>query len=58
MAIEYACERCSGTGVTADAWMEWDIPRQAWVVATIFEYGFCHECSRATRLFGRAIVKE
>jgi hypothetical protein len=48
--IDYACERCGRSGVTRDAWAEWDVAAQCWVLGETFDYAFCHQCHRETRL--------
>lgn len=48
--VEYACERCGGTAVTRDAWAEWDAGSQSWRLAEVFDFAFCHNCHRETRL--------
>lgn len=45
-----SCERCGSNAVTRDAWAEWSAEAQAWVLAEIFDFAFCHECHRETRL--------
>ncbi|WP_188054108.1 MULTISPECIES: hypothetical protein [unclassified Sphingosinithalassobacter] len=57
MALEYACERCGGTAVTRDAWAEWDVAAQAWVLSAVFDYAHCHECHRDTRLVERPATR-
>jgi hypothetical protein len=56
--VEYACERCGGAAVTRDAWAEWDIEAQAWVPSAIFEFAFCHQCHRETRLVEKLLPGE
>jgi hypothetical protein len=56
MAIEYRCERCSGTQVMAEAWAEWDCAHQQWRVAETFDYAVCHDCLRQTRLVAHSIA--
>jgi hypothetical protein len=53
--IEYACEHCSGTAVTRDAWAEWKIADQAWALAEMFDFAFCHQCHRETHLTERPV---
>lgn len=54
-AIEYACEHCRGTAVTRDAWAEWHVADQVWALAEMFDFAFCHECHRETRLTERPV---
>ncbi|WP_169798343.1 hypothetical protein [Sphingomonas soli] len=51
--IEFACERCGGTAVTRDAWAEWHVPFQVWTLSEVFDFAFCHQCHRDTRLVVR-----
>ena len=52
--VEFACERCGGLAVTRDAWAEWHVPSQAWKLSEMFDFAFCHQCHRETRLVERA----
>jgi hypothetical protein len=51
--LEYACERCGGVAITRDAWAEWDVEQQAWKLSEVFDFAFCHECHRETRVAAR-----
>lgn len=53
--IEFACAHCSGTAVTRDAWAEWNITDQAWALAEMFDFAFCHQCHRETQLTERPV---
>jgi hypothetical protein len=53
--VEHACERCGGIAVTRDAWAEWDVSSQAWILSETFDFAFCHQCHRETRLVVRAL---
>lgn len=48
--ILYVCEGCGTPGVTREAWAAWDVEAQAWVLAEMFDYAFCHRCHRRTQL--------
>lgn len=52
-AIEYVCEHCGGVAVTRDAWAEWHVALQAWALSAVFDFAFCHQCHRETRLVER-----
>lgn len=54
--IEYGCERCGSTSVTRDAWAEWDAKRQSWELAAMFDFAWCHDCARASRLIERKVT--
>ncbi|WP_276605809.1 hypothetical protein [Sphingomonas gei] len=40
--------------MTRDAWAEWNLESQAWVLSEIFDFAFCHTCARESRLTERA----
>jgi len=46
----YRCERCGSVAVTRDAWAEWDVEGQRWVLCDLFDFAFCHTCHRETKL--------
>ena len=56
--VDYVCERCGGAAVTRDAWAEWDAEAQAWVPSAIFDFAFCHQCHRETRLSERPLTND
>jgi hypothetical protein len=41
---------CGGNTVTRDAWAEWDIDTQEWILGAAYDYAFCHGCQQETRL--------
>jgi hypothetical protein len=56
--VEYACERCGGVAVTRDAWAEWSLENQVWILSETFDFAFCHQCHREARLVERAAAQE
>jgi hypothetical protein len=48
--IDIVCAGCGGNSVTRDAWAEWDADAQDWVLGSVFDQGFCHDCEEETRL--------
>lgn len=42
--VRMVCERCGSELVTRDAWAEWDIDQQEWVLAAVYDNAFCHKC--------------
>lgn len=51
--IKIVCNRCGSDDVRRDAWAEWDVASQAWVLGTVFDAGYCEgECE------GEASLKE
>ncbi len=53
--VEHCCTHCGGTAVTRDAWVEWEVAQQAWVISALFDFAFCHHCHRQTQLVERAV---
>jgi hypothetical protein len=56
--IIFVCEGCGTPGVTREAWAAWDVATQAWVLAEMFDYAFCHRCHRRTQLEQRRVEGE
>ena len=50
MRITYVCETCGGNTVTRDAWAEWNVAEQDWVLGAAYDYAFCHDCQEETHL--------
>lgn len=48
--VNYVCERCGGNVVTRDAWAEWDVEAQDWVLGAAFDCAYCHDCEEETNL--------
>lgn len=42
--ISIACSVCGSNNVSRDAWADWDVASQAWVLGALFDQGFCHRC--------------
>lgn len=53
--IEIACEHCGHLGVMREAWAEWNVAAQHWVMAQMFDFAFCLNCHRSTRIVARVI---
>lgn len=48
--VRIICHTCGSELVTRDAWAEWDVDAQDWVLASIYDYAFCHNCEEETRI--------
>lgn len=48
--IAIVCRDCGGNNVARDAWAEWDVETQDWVLGPVFDQGFCYDCEREARL--------
>lgn len=38
-----------------EAWAEWNVAAQDWVMAQMFDFAFCLNCHRSTRIVARVI---
>ena len=48
--IAIICGTCGSDEVSRDAWANWDIGTQEWVLGSVFDDGFCHRCECESRL--------
>lgn len=48
--VDFVCGRCGGNSVARDAWAEWDVCEQDWVLGAAFDHAFCHDCNEETHL--------
>jgi hypothetical protein len=44
MKIKKVCEECGSDNVYVEAYAEWDVDAQAWVLATKFDNCYCSSC--------------
>lgn len=42
--ITIVCSKCGSDHVSRDAWADWDVESQDWVLGAVFDAGFCHRC--------------
>jgi hypothetical protein len=42
--VTMVCSTCGSENVLVDAWAEWDVENQSWVVAETFKNAICNEC--------------
>ena len=50
MPVTYICASCGSDDVSRDAWAEWSVEEQRWVLRTEFDYAHCHRCDLETNL--------
>lgn len=50
MKIAIRCARCGSSDVSRDAWGDWDVGAQDWVLRTVFDHAHCHDCEDETSL--------
>jgi hypothetical protein len=48
--VIFLCERCGSKRVTLDAWAEWDVDQQEWVLGATYDQTYCHKCDGETHL--------
>lgn len=48
--VEMICGNCGSTEFSRDAWGDWDVGAQEWVLRTVFDHAHCHNCEGETRL--------
>ena len=48
--VRVVCGACGSEDVSRDAWGDWDVATQAWVLRTVFDFAHCHACDAETRL--------
>ena len=53
--LQMVCETCGSTDVSRDAWGDWDVEAQDWVLGTVFDYAHCHACDGETNIEERPV---
>jgi hypothetical protein len=53
--VRMVCGACGSEDVSRDAWGDWDVDVQRWVLRTVFDYAHCHVCDCETRLLERPL---
>lgn len=48
--LRMVCGTCGSEDVSRDAWSDWDVATQDWVLRTVFDYAHCHACDDETRI--------
>jgi len=54
--IAIVCGTCGSDEVSRDAWADWDIGKQEWVLGAVFDYGHCHRCGCESSLIEVALT--
>ena len=51
MKFRFICRSCGSDSVVTDAYAQWDVATQSWIVVDCFDKGaFCSPCGGETRL--------
>jgi hypothetical protein len=48
--VQILCSVCGSADVSRDAWADWDVAKQKWVLRVAFDYAHCHRCDTETQL--------
>ena len=57
--IKYICSQCGSDDVLSDAYAEWDVIGQHWLLQNTFDKGaYCNACGGETSLDGVALSEE
>ena len=40
----YVCDECGSTNILRDAWAEWNVEKQDWVLSEYFDNTECGDC--------------
>ena len=50
MKIDIICRKCGSRDVRRDAWAAWNVEKQDWELAEVFDAGFCATCDQEQSL--------
>lgn len=53
--VTMVCETCGSDDVVRDAWAEWDVGSQEWVLRTVFDQAVCETCDGETHIVERPV---
>lgn len=53
--VTMVCRTCGSEDVVRDAWADWDVDAQDWVLSQTFDYAFCNSCEGDTRIEERLL---
>jgi len=58
--VQMICEKCGSTQVLRDAWAEWDVESQEWVLQNVFDHAVCESdvCNGAETAIDEVPVEE
>lgn len=46
--VRMVCSRCFSEDVYYDAWSQWDVAKQEWVIGPTFDFAYCTRCDGET----------
>lgn len=56
--IKYVCRYCGSDNVSKDAFADWDVDYQKWVLRDFYDAGYCHDCESEQKYFDEVEIKE
>lgn len=48
--VQIVCAYCGSEEVKRDAWAEWDVEKQDWVLSSVYDHTYCEVCDGDTTL--------
>lgn len=48
--VKIVCRDCGSEDVVRDAWAEWDVENQEWVLQDYFDAAYCNNCEGECKL--------
>lgn len=48
--VRMVCRTCGSENVLRDAFAEWDVENQSWVLQNVFDDATCDDCGKETRI--------
>lgn len=48
--VKMVCRTCGSENVLRDAFAEWDVSKQDWVLQNVFDDAVCDDCGGETRI--------
>ena len=55
--VQMICSHCGSEEVKRDAWAEWDVEKQDWVLSSVYDNTYCEGCEEETTLSETLVVE-
>lgn len=55
--VQMVCSHCGSDDVMRDAWAEWDVEKQDWVLSSVYDHTYCEGCEGETTLSEALVVE-
>lgn len=56
--VKMVCDSCGSQDVQRDAWAEWSVEEQEWVLSQCFDHAFCNDCAGECHIVDEAITND